>query len=243
MTHKLIHLALPSYSGMVSAQTMDSLVQELLLASTKGYILQFDQLIGSSDIAAVRNAYIGRFLHNTAAERLVYIDTDLGWEPGTIVKLLDHPVDFVVGGYRVRTDPEQYRVHFQPGPIQKRNPLTGERVRSDDPKGLIEINRAPGGLVCITRAAAEKMTEAYASLKYSDGISSSGYSWGLFDQIHKDGCRWSEDLAFCMRWQDIGGKVWLDPDLTIYHVGPKVFKGNLETYLRERAAKEPRVAP
>lgn len=235
---KIIHIALPAYTSQMYCQTFDSLTAEMLYAAQRGIALNFDQICGASDIAAVRNVYISRFLHGEA-DRLVFIDTDLAWQTGSIVKLIDHPADFVVGGYRARSDPEKYRIHFLPGPIVKRNPVTGERVDDKDPAGLIEVKCAPGGLVCISRDVAKRMIDANPALKYHDAISPSGSSWGLFDQLHDgDGNRWSEDLAFCLRWRAIGGKVWLDPDLTTHHFGIKGFEGNLQTYLTERAKKE-----
>ncbi len=239
MTLKTIHIALPSHSGQVCAQTFQWLTQEMIICASKGYDLRIDQLIGSSDIQAIRNSYIARFMHaKDKAHRLIYVDADLECEMGTLVRLIEHDVDFVVGGYRVKAEPEQYRVHFLPGPILKKNPRTGTIANDDDPKGLVEINRAPGGLVCISQYVARKLSDAYSDLTYNDGDSPSGQSVGLFDCLYSSGNRWSEDLSFCMRWRDLGEKIWLDPNISISHWGIKGYSGNMETYLRQRAIRE-----
>ena len=121
MTLKNIHIALPCYSRQIYADTMQSLVAELLYAAERGYCLHFDYICGGSDIAAMRNAFLSRFLSGES-DRLIFIDTDLAWETGSLVKLLGHEVDYVVGGYRCRSDPEKYRVHLLPGPIRKKDP-------------------------------------------------------------------------------------------------------------------------
>ena len=36
----------------------------------------------------------------------------------------------------------------------------------------------------------------------------------------------SEDYAFCQRWRDIGGEVWLDAAARLTHTGPHAFPGN-----------------
>jgi hypothetical protein len=52
----------------------------------------------------------------------------------------------------------------------------------------------------------------------------------------------SEDYAFCQRWRDIGGKVYLDVNIPMGHVGPKMYHGCLGEWakpqyqLKENAA-------
>jgi len=53
-------------------------------------------------------------------------------------------------------------------------------------------------------------------------------SYALFDTMidEKDQRRYlSEDYAFCRRWQNIGGSVWLDPFITLNHYGNYLFQG------------------
>ena len=35
----------------------------------------------------------------------------------------------------------------------------------------------------------------------------------------------SEDYTFCRRWQNMGGKVYVDPHVILDHVGTYTFKG------------------
>ena len=37
----------------------------------------------------------------------------------------------------------------------------------------------------------------------------------------------SEDYAFCRRWQQLGGEIWLDPLVKLDHVGHYTFNGNI----------------
>jgi hypothetical protein len=45
--------------------------------------------------------------------------------------------------------------------------------------------------------------------------------------------RVTEDINFCRLWRDIGGKVWVDPHLTLFHHGGKSYEGNLAQHLAE----------
>jgi hypothetical protein len=42
----------------------------------------------------------------------------------------------------------------------------------------------------------------------------------------------SEDYAFCRRWRDMGGKVWVDLNCKLTHMGQHLFGGDLAESLR-----------
>ena len=42
----------------------------------------------------------------------------------------------------------------------------------------------------------------------------------------------SEDYALCRRWRDIGGKVFVDLDTPLQHLGQMAYHGNLFESLR-----------
>ena len=52
--------------------------------------------------------------------------------------------------------------------------------------------------------------------------------FALFDCIiePESGTYLSEDYTFCRRWRDIGGKLWLDTEGALVHVGTYDFVGN-----------------
>jgi hypothetical protein len=39
----------------------------------------------------------------------------------------------------------------------------------------------------------------------------------------------SEDFAFCKRWTDLGGEIWIDRDSKLTHLGPIPFVGDFAT--------------
>jgi hypothetical protein len=57
----------------------------------------------------------------------------------------------------------------------------------------------------------------------------SKWTYLFFDCMHeKDTKRYlSEDYAFCRRWQELGGEVWLDPIVKLDHIGHYTFNGNV----------------
>jgi len=99
--------------------------------------------------------------------------------------------------------------------------------------GLIEVHDAGTGFMCIKRHVIEKMIDAYPESHYNKEPKhvimqgDDGKRWALFDtMIDEDNRYLSEDYTFCRRWQRLGGKIWLDPQTLLSHVGTHTFEGH-----------------
>jgi hypothetical protein len=93
----------------------------------------------------------------------------------------------------------------------------------------------PAGFLKISRNLAKKMRDAYKYLEFYCENAPDKKAWALFsdyriDKIHKLG----EDYAFCKRWTDIGGTIWIDTEIKMGHIGNKTFVGHLGDFLRDR---------
>lgn len=53
-------------------------------------------------------------------------------------------------------------------------------------------------------------------------------------RIFDDNKWWGEDSAFCKKWIDMGGEIFVEPRLTFTHIGRKDYTGNLHEYLMGR---------
>ena len=49
---------------------------------------------------------------------------------------------------------------------------------------------------------------------------------------------WVEDLIFCKKWIALGEKIWLDPNVTVEHIGRKSWSGNFMQHLQKYAKVE-----
>jgi hypothetical protein len=69
----------------------------------------------------------------------------------------------------------------------------------------------------------------------------SGHAY--FHAPFKNGRLYGEDTAFCADWREIGGTVWLDPELSItHHDGNRPYPGHIGNWLRKRMAGRHNVA-
>ena len=49
---------------------------------------------------------------------------------------------------------------------------------------------------------------------------------------------WGEDLIFCKKWTALGEHIWLDPNVTVEHIGRKSWSGNFMHHLQKYAKVE-----
>lgn len=229
-----VFLALPCYTGSLAVLTYKSLMHDtfrLALAGTQ--VRVFDEL-GHADIYLLRAQLLANFLADKTATDLVMVDSDVGWEPLGLQKLLSHDVDVVAGVYPKRQEPLTF--------MFRSCREDGEALMGDPATGLIEVWGVPGGFLRIRRAAAEKMVANYKDLEAWCNTSPGNRVSRLFDPYwynDEEGVNrvLSEDFAFCQRWRDIGGKVYMDPSISMAHVGTKAYMGQLGHFTGKEAAE------
>ncbi|MCP4410182.1 MAG: hypothetical protein GY807_21055 [Gammaproteobacteria bacterium] len=179
----------------------------------------------ATEISQARNQIIDAFLHSDATD-LVFVDDDVFWQEGALLKLLDYPVDCVAGVYRKRIDQETYSIRW----LRDRPNLI-----ADESTGLLEVEAVPGGFVRMSRHMLTTMEKHYsAELMQLTTLAIEGKWTALCDPLWRDNGRLSEDFSLCMRWRDIGGTVWVDPEINMGHCGMKAFSGTLGNWLRNR---------
>lgn len=215
-----LFVAIPAYDGKVGVETVRALLNEQGAAGLLGVTLQVGFLPGTSLITMARNQLCADF-RASDCDRMVFIDADVSWEPGALLKLAAHPVDVVGGAYRYKRAAEDYPVRW----------IAGE-LWADPETGLLEVAAVPGGFLAISRAALDKLEAQHPNRAYTH----EGRAFhGFFHAPIGDGCIWGEDTAFCNDWREAGGKVWLDPELTLTHSGGvNNYQGHIGDWLRRR---------
>ena len=223
---KHVMIAIPAYTGTVHMGTMRSLLTDLMELIKRGDKFTLVDDIGNALIADCRGVIATNFYHSDCDE-LVFIDSDVAWEAGALLKLIDHPVDFVGGIYPQRVDPLAWTVKYLPK----------DELWADPETGLLEVEAIPGGFTKISRNCITKMIQAYPQQFYHHKCKDNKF-YALFDSYieKKDGIshKYGEDYSFCYRWINIGGKVWCDPEIGMGHIGNNIFQGHLGNYLKNR---------
>ncbi len=156
----------------------------------------------------------------TDADAVVFLDHDLSWEPDDLVRLINHPGDVVAGDYRFKHEPEEYMNKIF---------TTGAGHPVVRPDGTFKAHAVPAGFLKVTRAAVAKFRDAYPELQFGPD----GEFIDLFNHGAHQKMWWGEDYAFSRRWRDLGGEIYLIPDLNITHHLPdgQSFPGNLHNFM------------
>ena len=204
----------PCLYGQVDVWYTHSLVNTIKMSASRDIEitpiwLSFDALLQRTRNDTLQVAIEGDY------DDLIWIDSDIEWEPEWFFKLLEYPVDIVGGTYRKKGDREEYV-------------LRQIRRRPPDPKtGLIEVDGLGTGFVRFSKAACQALwnsTEPYIDPK--DGKERRM----AFNVVVSENGLMSEDIFAFVKLQQAGLKIWLDPNMTCNHIGAYKFQGDFQKW-------------
>lgn len=177
--------------------------------------------VGTGQIAAGRNRVVRDFLEQTDGEWLLMVDTDMGFAPDTVDRLVaaaDPGERPVVGAlcFAACREGEPTPLHgelfsIRPTVYTWASDGTGSGfwpVLNYGRGGLARVDGTGAACLLIHRTALEKVADRY------------GPAW--FDPMPADGsARWfSEDLSFCLRLREAGIPLHVDTSVkTAHHKG------------------------
>jgi hypothetical protein len=223
---KHVWFAIPAYTGTIHLGTMRSVIADMLKLAERGDRVTIFDESGNAMIGDCRGLIVAQFLASDATD-LVFIDSDVVWEAGALVSLIDRDVDFVAGMYPQRKDPLNFCVQWD----QAKPQLQAA------PDGLLEVHGVPAGFMRLSRAMLEKMIAAYPDTQFYCPEAPGDTVHDLFGPYRVGKIKFGEDYSFCRRWRDIGGQVWIDPEIRMGHIGYKTFIGSIGDWLRNREAQ------
>lgn len=213
-----ILVAIPVYDGKIQAQSVRCLLNEQGIAFGTGDDLQVRFLPNCSHAAMGRNQLAQDFM-DSESDRLIYLDADVTFEPGSLIKIAHKKADFVGGAYRYKQDSEIYPVGWLPHDLW----LNEEK--------LLEVETLPGGFLSLSKKVFETLKAAHPDRGYEHfGKKAHCY----FQMRFENGYLYGEDSYFCKEWRDAGGKVFLDPELELTHWDfNKPYVGHIGQWLKK----------
>ncbi len=243
----VILFGITSFSGSVCREFLPSFVETMTVLGAAGIASSICMVPGDPYLSKARNSIVFRFLTKSpGATHLFFLDDDLGWPAQKALDLINHDVDVVAGCYPKKTDKGEY-------PCQIDVDADGTWKQHN---GLWRAKLAPTGFMCIKRHVLEKMAARSGLYVDSTTIGATDAQWNVFDmgwrtnegdcpqeQAGIAGQWWGEDYYFCRKWRDMGGEVWIDPDIMFTHRGSLAWGGNFkqatEKFFADLAVKPP----
>jgi hypothetical protein len=206
----------PSYDGRIDVWFANSLVNTVKIAEKNDIFVQaiytsYDSLIQRARNNLFRLALIGEY------DDLFFIDSDCEWEPEWFFRLLNRPEPIVGGALIKKNDIEGYTVK-----------ITDKDLKYSQDEKLIEVEGVGTGFLKISRFALEKLWEI------SEPYTSEDEEHRMVCDIKiENGDLISEDYVIANKWKGLGYKVWLDPTITLNHIGIKKYKGNFQKFIQK----------
>ena len=245
--------AIPCYDQQISEPTVMSLIKTLMYF--REHNIRFAvATITDSLINRARNSMTAKFMGQEQLTHLMCIDADIAWEPEDIIKMLWHDKEIMTGAYPIKSiNWENVKENVENGMASDQllaNSLRfvvntvkdGKNNSVNVSNGALEIFDAGTGFMLIKKEVFTKLIEAYPNLKYSDDTGSLSdeerkWTYAFFNSyIDPHLNRFlSEDYGFCRYWQEIGGKVWVDPAIKMGHLGRMKYEGTMMSFLEKNA--------
>ena len=206
-----VHICMPCYGGQLTESTFMSFIRWSNTARQLGIDYTVETLTNESLISRARNTMVAKFLSNPESTHLMFIDSDIGWEPWHLLLLLHHDKDVIGGMYPLKGLPVKWCV----------NGIEGGAT--EDLGRLQEVSKTGTGFMLIKRHVFAKLVDHPATIPFTNDI---GLDPALnkdmrtfFDTDVREGRYYSEDWTFCENWRDLGGKVWIDKRVLLKHTG------------------------
>lgn len=214
-----VMIATPSYDGRLDVWYTNSLVNSIRLCQASNIYLHpifvsYDSLIQRARNDCIKIAVEGDY------DCMIFIDSDMEWDPEWIIELINRPEDIIGGTARKKTDEAELYC------IKTKNFKKSEN-------GLIKLMSIGTGFVKISREALRAVWEA------SEPYMNDGRAGRMCCNVKvKDGELVSEDIVLFEKLGELGFDIWLDPKMCCGHVGTKKFVGNLEAFIDRMQVRE-----
>ena len=250
-----LYIATPCYGGQVFVNYFSSMLKLVSDLKGLGINSTVKPIGNESLITRARNCLFSDFLDSEDNfTHLLFIDADIGFRTEHVLKLLKNDRDIVGGTYphkhvfwdtfssiikkkgvdilndvrKLESISNNYSVDL----VYSKNSDNTSTIIADPENKLLKAHYIPTGFMMIKREVGEKMKIVYNTDYYiNDNAGYGNYGkqiWNFFNCfVCKKSQRYlSEDYAFCRRWEDLGGEIWLDYSIELTHCGTYLFKGS-----------------
>ena len=231
-------MAIPCYDGKVNIKTAFAIAQLVPRLDKMGVQITLVHLSGCSIITKARNKLVANFINSECTD-LLFVDADVVINVDAVTRLLALSTDrdIVAGTYPRRATDAKFFLDFH---LDENNQL------EFDENGLMRVESVATGFMLIRRHVIEHLIAAHPEWEYK-GDGDGDVEYAVFDFAIVDGNYIGEDYLFCRRAREAGFKVYLDPMISLPHIGTQEFTRDfhqdaLQPLLKEHAKPHLKVA-
>lgn len=230
-----IFIPLICYNHACHTSFMMSFMRLIMTLKDLGVAAVVFPITFESLISRARNAAVAHFMSDQDATHLLFIDSDIEFEPADVIKLIRADKDVVGGAYAKKfLDIEKVR---SGRPLETCTSVSCH-ILDSTVEALKECSYITTGFLLIRRGVFDAMMKRYPEKQYYNDIDGyTGAHQGMFYDfftitINETTKRYeSEDYGFSRLWRETGGKIHVIPDITLKHHGWYGFPANLHQQL------------
>ena len=224
-----IMLAVPVGDGTFDRVFMRSWVQTRDAVRQYGGDIELAEAPFMSDLCLARSKLFGAFLRSDCTH-CFWVDSDQGWQVKDLIRLIAADKPFVAAAGVRKTVPPSFAVN---NTDDFGNPVM---IQHSADRMLIKVSHVGFAFVLTTHEWAVRMSQHYADLAYvgADGM----VDYAVFNSMVVNKQYRGEDFACCQRWRDMGGEVFICPEINLEHVGCFVFQGDWLTSMAEAGDRQ-----
>ena len=227
-----VFIAMPCYDS-VKINTMLSVVKLIQQLGKSGIEVGIHTM-KSPLIHQARNYLTSVFL-TTQYQYLLFIDSDVEFEPEAVIRMMVAKKNIVCTPYRVKSadiSQHMYTVEFK-------NPKNILVLA----EGLVEIEAGPTGLMLIDRKVFERIIKNHPELKITNKATpkaekSHEFYYNFFDFGFKDNYAMGEDISFCRLARDNDFRIFANIESSTTHHGAYAWKGTFGESLKTTNKEE-----
>lgn len=211
--------ALPAYDSKLSLKLATSLVEFAVTAPRHGVDFQINSICGCSVVSRARNLLAKEMLESDCTD-LMFIDSDINFKATDIFRLLawtSEPEKGIAAGIPVARKKGKVFISTL------HQDSDGNIVMNN--MGLVRAKRVATAFMMVRREVFERMDAELEGLEYWDDNTQSVMK-SFFDFKSSPEGYIGEDYLFCDRATSLGFEVWIDPTITLGHMGVEEFVGS-----------------
>jgi hypothetical protein len=248
-----ILIATPAYGDMVYTGYHESVAGLVSAFARAAPGIVFEQkVINVPVLATARNILASMVIADPSYSHLLFVDADMAFSPSLIAKMLQSKRPFVASVYpeklthwkELGEELAKDRMPTMQARLVTSSYVCGKELWEEETAsgkrvirmvgGLCRIGLAGTGVMLIAREALVALQARFPELWVehpAEEIRERGLETGglmrCFDTfVNEDGYLVGEDIAFCHRWRQTGGDIWVVMDEAIVHQGIARFMGH-----------------
>ena len=250
-----LYILTPCYGGMCHLNYTCALIKTIDIFKTYHFPLQVEFCRNDSLISRARNNLVAKAMNDPEMTHILFIDSDITWDPMDIFKLILSNKSLIGGVYPLKhyfwnkiipmNNLEKLLEKRTNSPIMSKLYSEEKFIKQNLLKynvnyiksnlaidnNIAEVKHIATGFMMCQRVLLETMMKQYSETKYIDDVSflsgnENQFAYALFDCRVEDNHYLSEDWLFCNRWSKMGGKIFIDVSIDLIHTGQEDYSGS-----------------